>query len=191
MPGTLQDTVFYPQHHKKKKKKERRKGRVSSAECLGWELEPHFPSSATLDKSLLFPVPHLIQGNSNCTPAVGLLNGFHRCICTLVHTMPLALCNKCKVTEPKKGRVCSDTSRGNAGGSSWRCQEREQRARPGGGKVPRLHLDWVVLMNWDFRQGKVGGHFLQDRENRDALGGPVMGSSTARTAGACSGLKSC
>lgn len=75
---------------------------MSSAECLGWELEPHFPSSATLDKSLLFPVPHLIQGNSNCTPAVGLLNGFHRCICTLVHTMPPALCNKCKVIEPRK-----------------------------------------------------------------------------------------
>lgn len=91
-----------PHFRKKERKTDRRKGRVSSAECLGWELEPHFPSSATLDKSLLFPVPHLIQGNSNCTPAVGLLNGFHRCICALVHTMPPALCNKCKVTEPRK-----------------------------------------------------------------------------------------
>lgn len=164
---------------------------MSSAECLSWELETHFPSPATLDESLLFPVPHLIQGNGNCTPAVGLLNGFHRHICTLIHTMPRALCNKCKVIKLRKTGYVLTSPRamqvealreGVRGGS----KEHVQRTCPGSGKVLRLPLHWVVLTSWALRRGKVGGHFLQDRENRDALGGPVMGSSTARRAGACS-----
>lgn len=99
LPGTLQDIVFHPQHHKKIKKTERQ-----GVQCSVWAgnkkpislpLRPWISHSSSR---------HLVwyRGNGNCTPAVGLLNGFHRCVCTLTHTMPHALCNKCKVSKPRK-----------------------------------------------------------------------------------------
>lgn len=100
LPGTLKTLCSIPGTTKI------RTGRVSRCRVPGlgtWERNPiSFPCD--LGQVTLLPCASTDTGNSNCTPAVGLLKGFHRCICTSIRTRPCTPLNKYKVIKMRKAR---------------------------------------------------------------------------------------